>query len=95
MKRLLIQHSRPLSRKAQKVPVLDGMSWEADSSAAEVENLLCRLAAIRPAIRTVVEMKVFEGLTAEEIAPRLGCAVVTVNCYWQFARHRLRQHWDE
>jgi RNA polymerase sigma factor (TIGR02999 family) len=95
MKRLLIQHARPLCSKAQKVPVWDGMSLEADSSAAEVENLLCQLAVIKPAIRTVVEMKVFEGLTAEEIAPRLGCAAVTVNRYWQFARHWLRKHWDE
>jgi DNA-directed RNA polymerase specialized sigma24 family protein len=94
MKRLLIQHARPLSSKAHKVPLWDGAAFEADTSIVEVENLLSRLAAIKPAIRTIVEMKVFEGLTAEEIAPRMGCSVVTVNRYWQFARHWLRKQWD-
>ena len=61
----------------------------------EVEDLLARLAAIKPAIRSVVEMKVFEGLTAEEIAPRLECSAVTVHRYWQFARRWLQTKWDD
>jgi RNA polymerase sigma factor (TIGR02999 family) len=93
MKRLLIQHARPLSSKAQKVPLWDGAAFEAETSIVEVENLLSRLAAIKPEIRTIVEMKVFEGLTAEEIATRLGCSAVTINRYWQFARHWLRKEW--
>jgi RNA polymerase sigma factor (TIGR02999 family) len=94
MKRLLIHHARPLSSKAQKVPVWEGLCLEGDTGIVEVEDLLSRLAAIKPEIRTVVEMKVFEGLTAEEIAPKLGCSVVTVNRYWQFARHWLRSEWE-
>src|SRR5215468_1305450 len=70
MKRLLIQHARPLSSKAQKLTLGDNVSFGAENSVMEVENLLSQLAAIKPAIRTVVEMKVFEGLTAAEIAPR-------------------------
>jgi DNA-directed RNA polymerase specialized sigma24 family protein len=62
-----------------------------DTSIVEVEHLLSRLGAIKPIVRTVVEMKVFEGLTAEEIAAQLGCAPVTANRYWQFARHWLRK----
>jgi RNA polymerase sigma factor (TIGR02999 family) len=93
MKRLLIHHARPLSSKAQKVPVWEAELPDADSSVEEVEDLLSRLAAIKPVVRTVVEMKVFEGLTAEEIAARLGCATVTVNRHWQFARHWLRKEW--
>jgi RNA polymerase sigma-70 factor (ECF subfamily) len=93
MRRLLIHHARPLASKAQKVPLWDEVNVAGDESLVEVEDILSRLAAIKPAIRTVVEMKVFEGLTAEEIAPRLGCAVVTVNRYWQFARHWLRKEW--
>lgn len=94
MKRLLIQYARPLASKAQKVPLWDGAAFEADTSVGEVENLLSHLAAIKPSIRTVVEMKVFEGLTAEEIAPRMGCSTVTVNRYWQFARHWLRKQME-
>ena len=95
MKRLLIHHARPLSSKARKVPLWDGARIEGDASILEVEDLLARLAAIKPAIRSVVEMKVFEGLTAEEIAPRLDCSVVTVHRYWQFARRWLQTKWEE
>jgi RNA polymerase sigma factor (TIGR02999 family) len=94
MKRLLIHHARPLSSKAQKVPLWEELCLDADISILEVEDLLARLAAIKPILRTVVEMKVFEGRTAEEIAAQLGCATVTVNRYWQFARHWLRSEWQ-
>jgi RNA polymerase sigma-70 factor (ECF subfamily) len=95
MKRLLIHHSRPISYKARKIPLWDGMRIDGESSILEVEDLLARLAVIKPAIRSVVEMKVFEGLTAEEIAPRLECSVVTVHRYWQFARRWLQTKWEE
>jgi RNA polymerase sigma factor (TIGR02999 family) len=91
MRRLLIHHARPLASKAQKVPLWDEMKAEGDTSVLEVEHVLRRLGEIKPAVRTVVELKVFEGMTAEEIAAQLGCAVVTVNRYWQFARHWLRK----
>jgi RNA polymerase sigma factor (TIGR02999 family) len=94
MKRLLIHHSRPSSSKAQKIPLSDEVRIQEDCSVMEVEGLLSRLEAIKPAIRTVVELKVFEGLTAEEIAPRLGCSVVTVHRYWQFARQWLQKEWE-
>jgi RNA polymerase sigma factor (TIGR02999 family) len=94
MKRLLIHHSRRISSKAQKIALWDEARVEEDSSILEVEDLLSRLEGIKPAIRTVVEMRVFEGLTAEEIAPKLGCSVVTVHRYWQFARHWLQKEWE-
>src|SRR5262252_449446 len=40
MKRLLIQHARPLSSKAQKVPVWEGLCLEGDGGIVEVEDLL-------------------------------------------------------
>ena len=93
MKRLLIHHARPLRYKAQKIPIWEELLSETDTSLIEVEDLLSRLAAIKPVIRTVVELKVFEGRTAEEIAEQLGCATVTVNRYWQFARHWMKTEW--
>jgi RNA polymerase sigma factor (TIGR02999 family) len=93
MRRLLIHHARPLSSKAEKIPLWEGLCLNGDATILEVEDLLSRLAAIQPEIRTVVEMKVFEGLTAAEIAPKLACSVATVNRYWQFARHWLREEW--
>ena len=94
MRRLLIHHARPLSSRVQKVPLWDEMNAADSASLGEVEDILTRLGAIKPAIRTVVELKVFEGLTSEEIALQLGCAAVTVNRYWQFARHWLRKEWS-
>lgn len=93
MKRLLIYHSRPMSRKVQKLPLWDEVRVEEDSSLVEVEELLSRLEDIKPAIRNVVELRVFEGMTAEEIAAKLGCSVVTVHRHWQFARRWLQDQW--
>lgn len=90
MRRLLMQHARPLAFRAEKVMLFEEAKLQAESGTMEVEHMLAGLAAVKPELRAVVEMKVFEGLTAEEIAGRLGCATVTVNRYWRFARHWLR-----
>ena len=90
MRRLLIHHARPLSKKAVNVPLWEDLRSAPEQSLVEIEGLLQQLATIDPRIRTVVEMKVFEGFTAEEIAQRLGCATVTVNRDWQFARHWMK-----
>jgi len=93
MKRLLIDHARPLYRHAVKVQFQD----RPDSSVGGVENLqqvkdaLSRLAAIDPNFRTIVEMKVFGGLTGDEIANELGCSPRTVATYWNFARRWLEK----
>jgi RNA polymerase sigma factor (TIGR02999 family) len=93
MKRLLIHHARPLSKRAQRaeLPDLPGPHGPADSSLVEIENLLNRLAAINPALRRVVELKVFEGLTREEIAREMGCGTATVARHWSFARSWLEE----
>lgn len=90
MKRLLIHHARPLSKQVSRIPIDEELPLDTDTSILEVESLLSGLAKVKPEIRSVVEMKVFHGLTADEIGVRLGCAPVTVNRYWQFARKWLR-----
>jgi RNA polymerase sigma factor (TIGR02999 family) len=93
MRRLLIHHSRPLYRSAQKVDLDEAdLSGEpSNESLAEIENVLERLGAVNPALRAVVEMRVFEGHTAAEIAAHLGCSVKTVNRHWAFAQHWLHE----
>ena len=44
-----------------------------EHSLIEIDDALNRLAAINPALRRVVELRVFEGLTREEIAQKMGC----------------------
>jgi RNA polymerase sigma factor (TIGR02999 family) len=92
MRRLLIHHARPLSSKIDKVEL------EEDSAAdrgleeiAEIEKVLEGLERVRPRLRAIVQMKVFEGLTLEEIAARLDCATATVTRDWSFARHWLQK----
>lgn len=93
MKRLLIHHARPLYRRVERVP-LDSTAEsgkEGGPELAEIDAALTRLAAVNPRLRTVVELKVFEGLTGEEIAQRLGCGPATVVRDWNFARHWLQE----
>lgn len=95
MKRLLIHHARPLYRRAEKVPLEKAPERIVEGTEAlhEVDNALSRLAAIDPRFRAVVEMRVFEGLTSDEIASRLNCSRRTVASYWNFARRWLEKEW--
>jgi RNA polymerase sigma factor (TIGR02999 family) len=94
MKRLLIHHARPLHHKAERI-ALRGDPPDLDQPGAqtlsELEDLLSRLGAIDARLRTVVEMKVFHGMTAEQIAAEMGCAAVTVRRYWSFAKQWLAE----
>ena len=91
MKNLLIDHARPLYRRAPKVEV--EKAPVADDSDAEslqfVEETLSRLAAVDPKLRTVIELRVFEGLTGEEIARQMGCSPRTAASYWAVAKSWL------
>jgi RNA polymerase sigma factor (TIGR02999 family) len=93
MKRLLIHHARPLSRRAEKteLPDLPGPHASPEHSLLEIDDVLNRLATINPALRQVVELRVFEGLTREEIARQMGCGTATVARHWSFARNWLEE----
>lgn len=93
MRRLLIQHARPLYRRIEKVeldPSIAG-SVPDNESLTDIDNALDRLAAVSPDLRCVVEMRVFEGHGAEDIAAHLGCSVKTVGRHWSFAQRWLHQ----
>ena len=91
MRHLLIDHARPLYRRAAKVELQEAPGWRAseNDSLQFVEETLSRLAAVDPKLRTVIELRVFEGLTGEEIARRLGCSPRTAASYWSFAKNWL------
>jgi RNA polymerase sigma factor (TIGR02999 family) len=95
MDRLLIHHARRLPSQVERIE-LDDTDGSADSGAEalqRVEDALIKLEAIDPRLRAVVEMKVFEGLTGEEIARQLGCSPRTVVAHWTYARQWLLIHW--
>jgi RNA polymerase sigma factor (TIGR02999 family) len=87
MRRLLIAHARPLRKRAVRVPddVLENVA-AGEEAFSEVADVLDKLGALDPKLRQVVELKVFEGLSTEQIADRLGCAPRSVARYWGFAR---------
>lgn len=95
MRRLLIHHSRPLYRRAQHVDVDElelaaaGGPRNGAEALAQVEELLQGLEKLDPRLRTVVEVRAFEGKTAEEAAAVMGCSPRTVHKYWSFARRWL------
>jgi RNA polymerase sigma factor (TIGR02999 family) len=93
MKRLLTHHARPLSKRVTAVEIDELMAVSPEQDLQEIEDILARLGAIEPVLRSVVEMKIFEGLSREEIATRLGCSVRTVARHWEFAQHWLRAAW--
>jgi len=91
MRRLLIHHSRPLYRKAQKVGLTDAELGPLSGTEAltEVEDLLERLQKLDSRLRAVVELRAFEGKTAEEAAAAMNCSLRTVHKYWSFAKRWL------
>ena len=91
MRRLLIHHSRPLSKRYEKSELEDLPDGRicGSEALAEVEQALDRLAFINPNLRTVVELRVFEGLTGKECAARMGVGTATVSRYWEFSRQWL------
>jgi RNA polymerase sigma factor (TIGR02999 family) len=91
MRRLLINHARPLGAKAVKTEFDESAASRGLESVAEIEVALSRLDGIRPRLRAIVELKVFEEMTLEEVASQLGCSTATVTREWNFARHWLQK----
>lgn len=97
MDRLLIHHARRLSSRVERIE-LDDADDRSDSGVEalqRVEEALVKLESIDPRLRAVVEMKVFEGLTGEEIAHQLGCSPRTVVAHWSYARQWLQANWAD
>ncbi len=96
MHRLLIMHSRSLRQRTPREDAGELERLETREPGSEglqvVEDALSRLETIDPKMRAVVEMRVFEGMTSEEIAAQLGCSARSVGTYWAFAKRWLETH---
>ena len=91
MRRMLIQHARPLASRVQKVELADDLCEGRPSSddLAHVEQLLTRLEEIDPQLRAILELRVFEGCSVQEIARVLEMPPRTVDRRWAFTRKWL------
>jgi RNA polymerase sigma factor (TIGR02999 family) len=93
MRHLLIDHSRLLSRRTTKIDIahFEGPADETGTATLqEIDDLLEKLGSIEPRLRSIVEMKVFEGLSLEEIAQRLNQNQRAVARNWTFCKRWLR-----
>lgn len=93
---LLIRHARPLSWKADflELPSNLELGTPGADAVAQIDNLLSKLAALDPALRTVVELRVFEALPIDQCAARMGCSPRTVTRQWRFAKLWLQNQFD-
>jgi RNA polymerase sigma factor (TIGR02999 family) len=93
MMRLLIHHARPLNRRVRRSQIEEHSTAPemATETLDDIEALLSNLAQVHPQLRTVVEMKVFEGRSLEEISVRMECPLRTVERRWAVARHWLEK----
>jgi RNA polymerase sigma factor (TIGR02999 family) len=89
MRRLLLQHARPLRKRFGREELAQDPAGDSHESLAEIDDLLNRLGEIDPELRAVVEMRVFEGLTVAEVAQRTGCSERKIARSWAFARDWL------
>jgi RNA polymerase sigma factor (TIGR02999 family) len=89
---LLIRHTRRLSWHAEMLELPDSLADHSRDTQrlVELESLLAELAAVDPQLRTVVELRVFEGLSIEECSERLGCSVSTITRNWRYSKLWLR-----
>lgn len=89
---LLIRHTRRLSWHVETGGLPESLADPSPGTQglAEIESMLSELAAFDPQLRVVVELRVFEGLSIEECAERLGCSESTITRHWRFAKRWLR-----
>ena len=99
MRRVLIDHARARNRHkrgggVEAVPLDDVEGLLSDRAAEEalaVDAALDRLAADAPRAARVVELRIFGGLSLEEIATVLDVSSKTVQRDWEAARAWLRK----
>jgi RNA polymerase sigma factor (TIGR02999 family) len=94
MARLLLRHARRLYRRVSKTSIDCGedalpLEQEGPEGLHHVNELLSKLEALNPRLRAIVELRVFEGLSGDEIASRLGCSRRTVLRDWNFAKQLI------
>jgi RNA polymerase sigma factor (TIGR02999 family) len=92
MRRILVDHAR--ARNAAKRNGGKRVDLEPDELAESIadgqiealDELLNRLAAERPQVAELVQLRRFGGLTLEECAETLGVSARTADTWWAYAR---------
>ncbi len=98
MRRILIERARHKSRRRRggdwarvKMAAIDREAAFDPARLLVLDTALSQLEAHNPRQASIVKLRFFVGLTADEIATLLNVSTSTVNHEWAFARAWLRQ----
>lgn len=96
IRRILIDHARGRGRdkrgggvRPEPIPKDAVATTGVDLDLLALDEALRRLAELNAQIASVVEMRFFVGLSAEDTAQSLGVSLSTVMRHWRFARSWL------
>ncbi|MCB1033728.1 MAG: sigma-70 family RNA polymerase sigma factor [Acidobacteria bacterium] len=99
MRRILVEHARRRRRPRrdgalQRVPLerVEGYIPRPPAEIAALHEALASLRQVAPEQARVVELRIFGGFTAEEIAQALHLSAPTVTRRWRVARAWLYRH---
>src|SRR5262245_28588102 len=99
MRQILVDHARRKASgkrggpAARKVTLVDATAADLAPRAdlLDLEEALARLAALDARQARVVELRLYAGLTVEEVAEALGVSRATVEVDWRFAKAWLQR----
>jgi RNA polymerase sigma factor (TIGR02999 family) len=99
MRRILVDRARA-KRTAkrdggQRVELRDIAAPLPDEQLLALDELLVKLAAIKPDHAKLVELRFFAGLTGDEAAEAIGVSPATADRMWRYARAWLRAEMNQ
>jgi RNA polymerase sigma factor (TIGR02999 family) len=95
MRQIVIDHARARASgrrggDAVRVPLVDAEAIASDDAElVDLDAALDRLDEISPPLRELVELRVFAGMTLEQLAEACGRSLRSINRDWQRARALL------
>lgn len=99
MRRVLVDYARRKHAQKRgggwKRHDLEAVGLEVHMSPERILEVSEVLDKVDPQLATIVKLRVFFGMTAEEIAALLEISRKTVERRWRFAAATLRIRWDE
>ena len=97
MRRILIENARRKKRLKhgggrQQVELLDRdlAIFDSPDELLALDEALVKLALEDPPVAQVVQLRIFTGLTIDQVAEVLGCSRATAYRHWSYARAWLR-----
>lgn len=97
MRRILVDHARAKNAVKRGEGRRVDYDWEQlaqpepDRELEALDDALCRLADLQPAVAELVQLRYFAGLTIRDAAEILGVSPRTADAWWAYARGWLAE----